>query len=463
MNFSGKPPQLASSKAKTNHGQRPREVNGWLFARAYELRCFLRAIRVGLWMATRILALAPFAIALLPLLHLNIAFSMIAAILENRRKEMDKAWLGMKPGAHLPGAEGRKAAAYAKAANGIAITREDLGSRWTDRLSAAIGKLDVAGVREALARGASASASLDGSAWLTPMRRLALNREMEGSGANQRAQAILDALLAGGATLNADFLLEAMQNSAKHKSEWFFDLAQKQGGMEAIAADNAESMAVLRAAIETLDAAFIGRVFGFNPPWATAVARADLKTLYWPALGRHRFGPHEEINEEIDGLTPLHALARTSDQYLLGDLARGFEKKRNAQSPEWKKDDGERVLRAAMARSVDMLVNCGADLNKPSDCGRTPLHHAMLHGSAVFAAHLLDRGAKAGLRDVNGKTALDLLNETEKTNRETIWREKPNETKAMRELLARATEREEIEAAANLSGRAPKESSARRL
>lgn len=57
--------------------------------------------------------------------------------------------------------------------------------------------------------------------------------------------------------------------------------------------------------------------------------------------------------------------------------------------------------------SVAALLDAGADPNRPSPMGLTPLMFAASYGETPIVQLLLRRGANPGVRDLDGDTALD--------------------------------------------------------
>lgn len=60
-------------------------------------------------------------------------------------------------------------------------------------------------------------------------------------------------------------------------------------------------------------------------------------------------------------------------------------------------------------RLVKLLLRKGAALDGRDAQGRTPLHAAVMHSHRGVAAHLLQAGADASLRDASGASAADLI------------------------------------------------------
>lgn len=83
-------------------------------------------------------------------------------------------------------------------------------------------------------------------------------------------------------------------------------------------------------------------------------------------------------------------------------------------------DEGYTALHAAaryddtMGRELmDMLIEAGADINSISanEDRWTPLHYAVHYNDREGIELLVERGADKNIRDVKGRTPLDLLNE----------------------------------------------------
>jgi ankyrin repeat protein len=97
-------------------------------------------------------------------------------------------------------------------------------------------------------------------------------------------------------------------------------------------------------------------------------------------------------------------------------------------SVPWGVDDGDTPLHIATRASVgadwsdtenvcsecaEILIAYGAEVNAQNDAGRTPLHPAVRQGNAGFVKVLLEHGAKLDVKDVDGKTAFMLTEDTE--------------------------------------------------
>ena len=54
-----------------------------------------------------------------------------------------------------------------------------------------------------------------------------------------------------------------------------------------------------------------------------------------------------------------------------------------------------------------------ADLSQAELSGRTPLHHAVLHGHISTAKFLIEHGAEAKSRDLLGMSAIDVASNSE--------------------------------------------------
>ena len=66
------------------------------------------------------------------------------------------------------------------------------------------------------------------------------------------------------------------------------------------------------------------------------------------------------------------------------------------------------------------LLGAGADINKQTNEGSTPLMLAANYGKIEIVGELLKRGAKKELKNKNGKTAYDLSDEYGSSNKEEI-------------------------------------------
>ncbi|KAI3501954.1 hypothetical protein L1887_29983 [Cichorium endivia] len=56
---------------------------------------------------------------------------------------------------------------------------------------------------------------------------------------------------------------------------------------------------------------------------------------------------------------------------------------------------------------IELLLQFGADINKPDFHGRTPLHHCISSGNTRLAKYMLRRGAAAPMKDGGGQSALE--------------------------------------------------------
>ncbi|KAI3694097.1 hypothetical protein L1987_77057 [Smallanthus sonchifolius] len=56
---------------------------------------------------------------------------------------------------------------------------------------------------------------------------------------------------------------------------------------------------------------------------------------------------------------------------------------------------------------VELLLQFGADINRPDYHGRTPLHHCIFYGNNKLAKYMIRRGAAATIKDGGGRCALE--------------------------------------------------------
>jgi uncharacterized protein len=139
---------------------------------------------------------------------------------------------------------------------------------------------------------------------------------------------------------------------------------------------------------------------GFSQTFLSAVSSGDSVTA------------NEFIKKGADvnavdgtGVSPLMGACRRADQWSVSFLLRHGAKADKPKSPK-----GRTPLMIACAyysgkTICSMLIDYGADVNAVSNEGITPLMLAAQNAKLDVIELLLKKGAKAGIKDQNGKTA----------------------------------------------------------
>ena len=69
---------------------------------------------------------------------------------------------------------------------------------------------------------------------------------------------------------------------------------------------------------------------------------------------------------------------------------------------------------------VKLLLDKGADVNKKTEYGKTPLHYACIGDNLDMAKFLIDNGADVNAKDDNGETSLHIISKQYGSNTELI-------------------------------------------
>jgi hypothetical protein len=427
----------------------PKPVNARFFTLTYELRCWSRfswlCLKTGL-----ILAICwPLGFALFPLLFwalfLDFPLMIASHIQEGWPESKARSLLALDPQrrmfSKLSLSEQRKWRAYEKAKKGLPLTTDDIGSRWTDQLYEAIVKLDLDGAKTALINGASPTAPLDGGN-CTPLWLVVLIAQRKGNETRmEQAKSLIAALLETGADLSVQELSSILVESAKTSNALFFLFLDQPGGSEA--ASLGASLPILRAAAEGLRPAIWLRLLKDTPSLANVAVTAKDYSVF--SFGQHRFG--DDVSREgVEGNRALHFLAMASERHF-DDMARRQGHSWSGQEDKTG-DQALAAIRRAAADCVSILLAHGADIEARGFGGRTPLLQAIWHGSLHVATLLLDAGAKAGARDTEGRTSLDMLTHIVAAAPRGWWARDPQATQVLSKRLALAIDREAIEEAA---------------
>jgi ankyrin repeat protein len=239
--------------------------------------------------------------------------------------------------------------------------------------------------------------------------------------ARQGQAASIPALAAAGADLNAvdpegsTALLIAIINA-------HYDAA---AALVKVGADpnigDASGMAALYAAVDMKHLApFVNRP---SPRASGLLTAADLVTvlldhgadpnaaLRAPLLMRQHNGGDPSLGL---GATPLMRAAKAADVELMrtlldrgADPSRAMPNGNTALLVAVSGRPGPLRPEAPMFQAVQLLLDRGADVNATAANGETLLHRGVIRGEA-FVRMLLERGAKLDLKDVGGRTPLDV-------------------------------------------------------
>ena len=309
-------------------------------------------------------------------------------------------------------------------------------------LHTAIGNRNVAAVTALLDAGADIEADA-GGIWGTPLSRAAMQISGSSNNRNAAKMAIIDALLAAGADVNAvgedghTPLLNVVQNGRIGLG--LYSTNERLRGTEATA-DSVVDLAVklleagadpdapggwgqtpLHEAAEYRTPALVQALLdaGADP---NATDRYGSSALHVAA----RAGSPEiiallvaagaEVNGRTDvGTSPIHVAVSSVPYYVTGDSSQvrtGSWRLRAAAlleagaDPNLPDAEGDTPLHLA-AQEVDtalvsLLATAGADLNARNDSGETPLLTARYHANAPVARKLLDLGADPSVLEGTG-------------------------------------------------------------
>ena len=180
-------------------------------------------------------------------------------------------------------------------------------------------------------------------------------------------------------------------------------------------ADGSPSLTRLIEAVVGGDRATFEELLNAEPDLASARVQAGATRAH---AANHFF---VEISHYVyAGDTALHmAAAAHNADFVAGLVAAGSDvgavNRRGAQPLHYAVDGGPNGPRwdgSEQVRTVERLLDAGADPNVPDKGGTTPLHRAIRNRCAGAVEVLLERGADASLPNGHGSTAAQLANWT---------------------------------------------------